>query len=244
MIILVGPAVAKSWLFGSDIRFAIKMRRLWARSTMWVLGVRIERSGQLPPKSGCLIVGNHRSYLDPVVVMQDVEVLPVAKAEVESWPVIGYSVRATGVIYVKRDDKDSRAATMDAMQQALRDGYQVLVYPEGTTHKQPVTTRLNPGAFRLAAAMGVPVVPVAIEYSNENDAWVGDETFIPHFKRTFGRKTTFLKIRYGNPIHSDSSAVLLSETKKWLDENMALLRSEFEAEKTPHGQTAYQTAER
>ncbi len=232
MVTHVTPAVIKALLGGKDMRLALRMRRLWARRSLSVLGVEIERTGPLPGSEPCIIVGNHRSYLDPIVALKEIEAYPVAKAEVGSWPVIGFAAKATGIMYVKRDSKDSRAATIDAMEETLRDGHSVLVYPEGTTHIEPTTRRFKPGAFRLAAAMGVPVVPVVIEYENEEDAWIGDDTFVPHFVRTFGRQKTFVKIRYGEPIVSDDSSVLIAQAKKWIDENLVKIRSEFAVEET------------
>lgn len=232
VVIHVTPAVVKALISGVDLRFALRMRRLWARRSLKVLGVETERTGAVPNDGPCIIVGNHRSYLDPIVALTEVEALPVAKAEVGSWPLIGFGAKATGIMYVKRDSKDSRAATLDAMEKTLKEGYSVLVYPEGTTHIEPTTRRFKPGAFRLAAATGVPVVPVAIEYQREEDAWIGSDTFVPHFVRTFGRKRTFVKIRYGEPIVSDDSAVLLAQTKRWIDENSIKIRAEFSGEKT------------
>jgi lyso-ornithine lipid O-acyltransferase len=232
MVVHVTPAVIKALLGGDYIKLGLWVRRLWARRSLRVLGVEIERTGNLPNNGPCIIAGNHRSYLDPIVALKEIEAFPVAKAEVGSWPIIGYAARSTGIMYVKRDSRDSRAATLDEMEKTLKEGHSVLVYPEGTTHTDPVTRRFKPGAFRLAAALGVPIVPVVIEYENEEDAWYGADTFVPHFVRTFGREKTRVKIRYGEPIVSDDSAVLIAEAKKWIDENMLKLRSEFAPEKT------------
>jgi 1-acyl-sn-glycerol-3-phosphate acyltransferase len=228
----VAPAVVKALVSGVDMRLALRMRRLWARRSLRVLGVQVDRTGRLPTDGPFIIAGNHRSYLDPIIALKEVEALPVAKAEVGSWPLIGFAAKATGIMYVKRDSRDSRAATLDAMEKILKEGYSVLVYPEGTTHIEPVTRRFKPGAFRLAAAMEVPIVPVVVEYEKTEDAWIGTDTFVPHFVRTFGRKETFVKIRYGDPIVSNDSAVLIAATKKWIDENLIKIRSEFDAGKT------------
>lgn len=227
MVLHLIPAMVKALAGGKDMRFAQLMRRLWARRSLRILGVEVERTGPLPGKGPFLVIGNHRSYLDPIVVLKEVEAWPVAKAEVGSWPLIGFAARATGIIYVERENKDSRAATLDAMEHALNNGHSVLVYPEGTTHIQPVTSRFKPGAFRLAASLQVPVIPMAIEYENPDDAWVGAATFVPHFVKTFGRKKTRVKIRYGQPIISGDSSVLIAETKNWIDDNLVKMRAEF-----------------
>lgn len=235
IIIHVTPALVKAVFTGIDLPFALRMRRLWARRSLKVLGVKPERQGELPEGGPFLFVGNHRSYLDPIVVLSEIEALPIAKAEVGSWPLIGFGAKATGIMYVKRESKNSRAATLDAMRSTLNDGYSVLVYPEGTTHIEPATRDLKKGAFSVAARAGFMVVPMAIEYGDVQDAWVGSDTFIPHFVRCFGKKNTYVKIAYGVPIASEDPNFLLAETRKWIDENMVRLQTEFDPDKSSVG---------
>ena len=75
-------------------------------------------------------------------------------------------------------------------------------------------------------------MPMAIDYADLGDAWVGDDTFIPHFLRSFGKKRTYVKIRYGKPMMSTDINYLVTESKRWIDENMLGIRQEFESEKT------------
>ncbi|MEY3053432.1 MAG: hypothetical protein RLY31_3217 [Bacteroidota bacterium] len=188
---------------------------------MWWLGLEIETEGSVPVGSGpVLLVGNHRSYLDPIIVLTVLRVLPIAKAEVSRWPLVGAAARATGIIFVWRERRDSRAAALQAMESKLRQGYSVLVYPEGTTHVNPYTSPFKAGAFRVAAAMDVPVVPVAIEYQDEGDAWVGDDTFVAHFLRTFGRRRSRVRIAYGPALTGADPAELSREARQWIDERL------------------------
>lgn len=71
--------------FGNhSMPYILRIRRIWDRIGIWILGVRI--IGNLPPnmESPFLMVGNHRSYIDPLVVLDQALVMPVAKAEVSS----------------------------------------------------------------------------------------------------------------------------------------------------------------
>lgn len=214
-------------LKGFDMEWALPARQKWIHRALRILGVEVEISGT-PPKGPCIFTGNHRSYLDPVIVLRDVRAIPVAKSEVASWPLIGYGGRVSGIMYVKRESKRSRAATIEAMRQVLRGGHSVLVYPEGTTHILPTTMPLQTGAFRLAVEEGLPIVPMAIEYGTVEDAWYGDDTFVPHFLRCFGKKKTFVKMRYGQPISGSDAQVLARQARLWLDENMVQMRQEFD----------------
>jgi len=215
---------------GKNLRHALQIRQLLVNRLLKMLGVVVDKQGEIPTEP-CMYVSNHRSYLDPIVLMKDAQVLPVAKAEMEKWPIIGPTTKLTGVVFVKRESKSSRAATLDAMRDTLKAGFSVLIYPEGTTHLLPTTIDFRAGAFNMAAKEGFNVVPVAIDFESLSDAWVGDELFVPHFMRCFGKKRTNVKIRYGQPLRSDDIDFLVRSTKQWIDENMLAIRQAFDAEK-------------
>lgn len=203
---------------------ALRWRQRWARRTLHMLGVRVERSGEVPTGGPYIFIGNHRSYLDPIAVLRDVKALPVAKAEVGAWPLIGVAAKVTGILYVKRESRNSRAATMTGMEEYLERGYSVLVYPEGTTHIDPKCMPLKRGAFSLAVKGKYPVVPMAIEYLDLRDAWIGKDTFIPHFMRCFGKKRTHILLRYGPPMMADNAKDLVIQCQKWIDEQVDEMR--------------------
>ncbi len=216
---------------GRDLDYALRVSQFWLPWVLHKMGVRFEKHGAAP--SGAHIyMGNHRSYLDGIMIMSEVRALPVVKAELASWPLIGYGAKLTGIIFVKRENKASRSATLDAMKNSLENGYSVLVYPEGTTHTNPTTIDFRTGGFNMAVQNGFGIVPMAIDYADINDAWVGDEKFLPHFIRCFGKKEMHVQIRYGQPLRSANVEELVTQTKQWIDDNMLNIRKEFEAEKT------------
>ena len=79
----------------------------------------------------------------------------------------------------------------------------------------------------MAAELGVPVIPIAIDYKNLNDAWVGDDTFIPHFLRCFGKWRTEIKVSYLQPITSNSVDELILQSKKVIDIELIRFRNEW-----------------
>ncbi|WP_456424790.1 lysophospholipid acyltransferase family protein [Lutibacter sp.] len=203
-------------------------RRFIIRILHYVLGTKIIVYGNEPKISG-LIVSNHRSYFDPLVILKNVLAYPIAKKEVESWPLIGSVCKTTGVIFVRRDNKNSRMETLDKINMILEKGFSILNTPEGTTHIKPITIKFKPGAFVIAAQLGVPVIPVAIDYKNLSDAWIGDDTFIPHFLRCFGKWRTEIKISFLEPIFSDNVDELIASSKKQIDSELLRFRKEWES---------------
>lgn len=204
-------------LFGASLPWAMRVRRSAARSALWWMRVRIVHIGE-PPVGTFLYIGNHQSYLDPVVTLKFTDAMPVAKAEVENWPVIGRGVKATGVLFVKREHKGSRADTLRSVKKALLNDCSILIYPEGTTTDQPRTLPFRPGAFHVAAEVGVPIVPVAILYGRQSDAWIGDDTFIRHFFGTFGHWETQVRLQFGAPIRGNDGEQLRLECQAAIDQ--------------------------
>ena len=94
-----------------------------------------------------------------------------AKKEVKNWPLIGNVGKTTGVIFVKRDCEKSKEDTRNQIHTVLKNGFSILNTPEGTTHIEPTTIKFKPGAFILAAQLGAPVIPVAIDYKDLNPTY-------------------------------------------------------------------------
>lgn len=232
--LIIYSALLLSNLFYKDrakkISRGIVYRRFIIRILHKILGSKITVYGKEFKESG-LIISNHRSYFDPIVILKNILAYPVAKKEVASWPLIGNVCKITGVIFVKRENKDSRNDTKKAISAVLKKGYSILNTPEGTTHIEPTTINFLPGAFVLAAQLAVPVLPVAIDYKDLNDAWIGNDTFLPHFIKCFGKWRTEIKVSYLKPIYGKDVAVLIAESKKTIDKELLRFRKEWEPKK-------------
>jgi len=186
----------------------------------------VEIYGDMPTEPG-LLVCNHRSYFDPIVVMQFLLALPVGKAEIETWPIIGYGAKVSGSIFVNRKTKEGREKARKDIIQTLQNGYFVINYPEGTTHTNPQTIDFKPALFKDAAQEGFTIYPVVQEYQKEADAWVGDDTFLRHFFECFGKKKTVMRLSYGPPLTSNSGEELLQLSKQWIDKELLRVRKDW-----------------
>jgi lyso-ornithine lipid O-acyltransferase len=213
-------------LKGTDMDRAMRIRKSWARHLLPAIGVRMDVQGPIPDYP-CILMGNHRSYLDPAVIIYDVVACPVSKAEVARWPIVGYGAKVTGILFLQRESTTSRKKTLAGITAKIREGYSVILFPEGTTHADPLCHELKPGGFKLAVQDAIPIVPVAIEYQSPGDYWIGDDTFLPHFLRQFSAKEIRVFIRYGEPIKSDDADYLRQATKTWIDGELQSIRKSF-----------------
>jgi len=136
--------------------------RLWAHLTGLVPRV----SGELP-SGGSVLVSNHGSYLDALVLIMAFE-RPIAftsKQEVYKVPVIGKIMRRMGHLSVDRSSAAGRMESYAAMAAELREERLVHIFPEGTFTRSAGVHRMRMGAFYLAAEVGRPVVPLALRGS-------------------------------------------------------------------------------
>jgi len=208
------------------IERGIIYRRAIIRLLHYIVGSKIIEYGKEPEISG-LIISNHRTYFDSIVILKNILAFPIAKNEVSKWPLVGSVCKTSGVIFVQRESRESRNNTLIRVNSVLESGFSILNTPEGTTHIKPTTIDFKRGAFNMAAQLGVPVVPIAIDYKNLGDAFIGDDTFVPHFIRCFGKWRTEIKVSYLAPISSNNPEELISASKKEIDSELLRFRKEW-----------------
>jgi lyso-ornithine lipid O-acyltransferase len=149
--------------------------------------ITVDVAGILPERP-CVLVANHLSYLDPLVILATLPAAQIAKAEVRDWPVIGPAGRALGVHFVDRSSVMSRATVLRGALASLRAGVHVLNFPEGTTTDGGRLLPFHRGVFGAAILADVPVVPIALTYDDGTLAWTGNATFLPHYWRFSTRR--------------------------------------------------------
>lgn len=198
----------------------------WARRMMGLLGVRVEVHGS-PPTGPVLLLANHRSYVDIAALLAQRPCAFLAKAEIGEWPLFGAAARETHTVFVKREDKASRRAARAGALALLQQGVAFAAFPEGTTSRGPGALPFFPGLFELAAEHQIPVVPVAIEYGNRDDAWVGDDGFIPHFLSCFRRRRMQVAVAFGPVLDRVDKDGLKAEAEAWIRNRLETL--------APHG---------
>ncbi len=209
----------RSLFKGPDLRAAMRVRQRWARHLLHTIGIRIEVIGT-PPDFAALLVSNHRSYLDPILLLRDLDALPVAKAELASWPILGKGAASAGILYLKRDNSGSRANTLRQIEAKIQEGFPVILFPEGTTSGLPDTLPFKKGAFQMAARSGLPIVPVALCFADERDFWVGTEGFLAHAVRCFQKKTISIRLCYGPAFQNTDTEVLMQAVRSWINAHL------------------------
>jgi len=140
--------------------------RLWGKGILWLMGVDLTVEGQenIPAEGGLILAPNHESYFDIFVICSlPVNFKWVAKAELKNIPLIGWAMRIMGCYFVQRDGSSRDLNVLKGVEQGLRAGGRILIFPEGTRTRTGELLPLKKGAFRTAQNAGVPLIPIAIQ---------------------------------------------------------------------------------
>jgi 1-acyl-sn-glycerol-3-phosphate acyltransferase len=189
-------------------------------------GIRSRVTGELP-KGPCVIVANHLSYIDPIVLASLGPCTAVAKIELLSWPLMGRALAEMGVIFVRRGDTGSGAVALRKALRSLRAGVSVVNFPEGTTSAGGDVLPFLRGIFGIARIANVPVVPIALRLVPRDMCWVGDATFLPHYAKLVARSDNAVEMTIGKALSTDgkTSDALAREAEACLRELLGATES-------------------
>ncbi len=157
--------------------------RWWSRSALWIYGIEVEVFGNARPAPG-IIVSNHVSYWDIVVLGSRYDGVFVAKSEVAGWPIIGWAARLMRTIFISRRSRKSAITKLNEFfSQHDSHSSDVIIFPEGTTSAAPCL-EFKSGAFHLAHRTGRILKPLALAYdAMDRMAWLKEDSLTGHIAR-------------------------------------------------------------
>jgi 1-acyl-sn-glycerol-3-phosphate acyltransferase len=167
--------------------------------------LRIEGVEHLPAEGPAIIVANHLSFLDSVLLLFDLprRIYALGKAEYTDRRVTGWLFCGAGMIPVRREQPGDLAGAFEQAREVLDAGDVLAIFPEGTRTRDGQLHRGHPGAAHLALETGAPLIPVGI---------IGTDQILPTgatIVRPFRRAT----LRIGQPIDPTTSGFTRSTNR-------------------------------
>ena len=166
--LLAVPSLAGRWqVLGHCARLLLRLSRV---------PLVVQGMSNIPRNQRCVLVSNHASYLDGLLL---VSVLPdpvvfVAKAELAKRPFARWFLERINAVFVERFDAEQGTADARSLAEQARQGARLLFFPEGTFTRYPGLLGFHMGAFAAAAESELPVVPITIRGSRSvlrSDDW-------------------------------------------------------------------------
>lgn len=176
--------------------------------------LKVYGTRNIPRRGGVLLVANHESYLDPVLVGVQISrpLFFLAKSELFENPVFGWFIRSLNAFPVRQGEGDIGAVRETIRR--LKEGHMLNIFPEGSRSETGELGPIEPGIGLIIRRAGVPVVPVAVIGSFE--AWPRDRMLF---------RSHPIRVLYGPPLRldgmkSDQIVQIIDETFRAMLDNL------------------------
>jgi 1-acyl-sn-glycerol-3-phosphate acyltransferase len=196
-------------------RSSMKVAQLWQRFACFLIGIRVHVTGAPSDDRPLLLLSNHSSWIDIVVLASVAPLSFIAKQEVAGWPVVGFLARTQRTVFVDRDRRQATGVQADAVAGRLSQGDIIVLFAEGTSSDGnqvlPFRSALVGAAQRAIGDGGSATVqPVAIAYRRMLGiplgrqhrpavAWYGGADLAPHLKRILSEGGIDVEVVFGPP---------------------------------------------
>lgn len=196
-------AIVESWTIGKSVRARARWMQRWSKRVVRLCGIHITVVGQ-PPQSG-LLVSNHISYTDVLVLGSILPSVFVSKDAVESWPMVGWLTKIAGTIFVNRESRMATAQVAEQMRDRMEQGVPVIFFPEGTSSDGSGLLPFKTSLFEAPVRAGATIHACCLKYSvpgadesvvRERVAYWGDMTFAGQLPKLISMKRVDVRVEF------------------------------------------------
>jgi 1-acyl-sn-glycerol-3-phosphate acyltransferase len=181
------------WNETTRLNYFLRSIQLTAKMGLWILNVKVSHEDTSEEIKNKLIVANHLSYLDVLILFSLYPSLFITSVEIKETFILGRICKLAGCFFVERRKSkhtpELKQTEFDKMKSKLSQGFNVFLFPEGTSSDGKGVLPFKGTFFQLAVDCGVGVSPMCLKYSGKNRdvvPWFGKMTFVDHlFKLCF-----------------------------------------------------------
>ena len=178
----------------------------WSLRLLGLLGVQLELRGRPPAAGPVLLVANHISWLDILVMNAARYCRFVSKSDVKRWPLIGTLATGGGTIYIERESRRDALRVVHHVAESLQRGEVVAVFPEGTTSDGMALLPFHANMIQAAISADAPAQPVALSFLDSGTraasltpCYIDDDTLVGSLWRTVTGPPITAVVHYGEP---------------------------------------------
>ena len=205
VVFFVLVAIVHLWIsiLGLPNRWKIlsRLNRNYTLLLRLILNIKVRIAGdegQLE-RGGYVIIANHVSYVDGIVLGSIFPIVFVSKREVKKWPIVGQWNVLCGTIFINRQRKNEVGALVREMTRKLRQEANILLVPEGTSTNGEKMLPFQTAPLAAPLRSRSIIVPVTLAYTTIDEQpvtavnrdfvyWYGDMDFVTHFWNLLGRR--------------------------------------------------------
>ncbi len=203
---------------------ASRVAIFWHRFVLWMFGIKVHKIGVPAKEHPLLLVANHISWKD-ILVLGSVQPLSfIAKADMKFWPVLGQLAMLQRTIFVEREQRRKAGEQANEIADRLSEGDVIVLFAEGTTSDGnrilPFNSSLLGAAQRALVSSEktqVAIQPIAIAYTSMHGvalgrfhrpeaAWPGDVALGGHLFNIVKQGALDVELHFGDPIPFDASS--------------------------------------
>ena len=178
----------------------------WANGMLARLRVDVQRQGLLLQPGPLLLVANHMSWLDILVLHAAGYCRFISKAEVRHWPLLGVMAEGAGTLFIERESRRDALRVVHRMAESLAAGEVLAAFPEGTTSDGRGMLPFHANLIQAAIPNQVPVQPVGLRYVDGTSGqlslapcYIDGETLLQSLWRTLTAPPLVAALTFGAP---------------------------------------------
>ena len=176
-------------------RLSLEQREMqvqaWSLKFLALWGIHLRVIGQPVLAGPALIVANHISWLDILVIHAARYCRFVSKSDIRDWPLVGALATGSGTLYIERASRKDALRMVRDMAEAMKDGDVLAVFPEGTTSDGRELLPFHANLIQSAIAADAPVQPMSLKFVDARTGeltlapcYIGDDTLVASVWRT------------------------------------------------------------
>ncbi len=186
-------------------RSASRLFIWWNTRLCKIFKAHIKVSGKINSEAPTLYVMNHISWFDIPVLASQQPLHFLSKAEVKSWPVIGWFTQRAGTLFIQRGAAGAAEKSLAEITHCLQSGGSVVVFPEGTTTDGHGLKKFHGRLLQAAIDAGVKIQPIALRYPYQNGLnpyvpYIGDMTFMDSVMGLTQSKPLNIELHFLSPL--------------------------------------------